>query len=71
MAVAKNLEVTHHVEILVEGIDENVKAANERTRSFLSLFMHVPTLLPIVSQTGTDEQQRSLILDGTIVGRPS
>jgi hypothetical protein len=71
MAVAKNLEATHHVEILVEGIDENMKAANERTRSFLSLFMHVPTLLSILPQIGMDEQQRSFILDGTTASRPS
>jgi hypothetical protein len=50
MAVAKNLEVTCHVDgnvkdikVLAGDIDENVKAVKERTQSFLSLFAHVPT----------------------------
>ena len=51
MAVAKNLEVAHHVRVLAEGIDDkvqrvdhNVKTANERTQLFLSVFVQVPTL---------------------------
>ena len=37
MAVAKNLEVVHH-------IHQNVKTTNERTQWFLSVFVQVPTL---------------------------
>ena len=61
MAVAKNLEVVHHVDgnvneikmlaediddkvQTIERVDQNVKAANERTQSFLSDFVQVPTL---------------------------
>jgi len=64
MAVAKNLEVTYHVDgnvkdikVLAEDIDEkvqvidrvdqNLKAVKERTRSFLSIFSHIPTLFPV------------------------
>jgi hypothetical protein len=32
MAVAKNLEVTHHVKILAENIDDKVQAVKERTQ---------------------------------------
>jgi len=55
MAVAKNLEVAHHIdgnvdeikvlaEDIVQRVDENVKTANERTQWFLSVFVQVPTL---------------------------
>jgi uncharacterized protein YoxC len=61
MAVAKNLEVTHDVDVnvkdikklaedidgKVQGVDENVKAVKERTQWFLSVLTHVPTLFPI------------------------
>jgi len=56
MALAKNLEVTHHVKVLAEDIDDkvqrvdhNVKTTNERTRWFLSVFVQVPTLFPVLS----------------------
>jgi len=62
MAVAKNLEIAHHVDgnvneikVLAEDIDDkvqrvdhNVKTANERTQWFLSVFVQVPTLFPVV-----------------------
>ena len=64
MAVVKTLEVAHHVDdnvneikVLTEGIDDkvelidqNVKAVKERTQSFLSFVVKVPTLFPILSQ---------------------
>ena len=71
MAVAKNLEVTHHVDSNVKDIKVLVEAVREGTQSFLSPFVHVPTLLSYCIQTGTDEQQRSLLCDGSIVAHPS
>ena len=74
VVVARNLAVTHHVDdinVAVEDVDGLVKAIKESTQSFLSLFVHVLTLLPIVFRTGIDKQQRSLLLRGTIVGRPT
>ena len=50
MAVARTLEVVHHVNDKVEVIDKNVKSVKERTQSFLSFFIRVPTLFPILSQ---------------------
>jgi hypothetical protein len=64
MAMAKNLEVTHHVEHNVEEIkvlaentddrvqviDQTVKVVEERTQWFISLFArHILSILPIVS----------------------
>ena len=63
MAMSKNLEVVHHVDgnvneikVLAEDIDDkvqrvdhNVKTANERTQWFLSVFVQVPTLFPVLS----------------------
>jgi hypothetical protein len=50
MAVARTLEVVHHVNDKVEVIDQNVKAVKERTQSFLSFFVWVLTLFLTLSQ---------------------
>ena len=50
MAVAKDLEVTHHVDNNVKDIKVLVEAVKEGTQLFLSPFVHIPTLLPIVSK---------------------
>jgi hypothetical protein len=89
MAVAKNLEVTCHVDgnvkdikVLAEDIDEKVqvidrvdqivKAVKERKQSFRSIFSHVTDPhFPSCLEIGTDEQQRVLLLDGTIVAHSS
>jgi hypothetical protein len=49
MAVARTLEVVHHVDDKVEVIDQNVKGVKERKQSFLS-FVQVLTVFPILSQ---------------------
>ena len=86
MAVAKSLEVAHHVdgnvnEIKtlsedidgkVQRVDQNVKTANERTQWSLSVFVQVPTLFFCsVLKTGMDELQRLLLLGGAVVERQS
>ena len=50
MAVAKTFEVVTHVNDKVEVIGQNVNAVKERTQSFLSFFIRVPTVFPISSR---------------------
>jgi hypothetical protein len=67
MAVARTLEVVHHVDDKVEVIDQNVKAVKERTQSPLSFLVRVLTLFLTFSQTGSDEFERLLLHRGTII----
>jgi hypothetical protein len=86
MAMAKSLEVAHHVDgnvneikalsedidDKVQSVDQNVKTANERTQWSLSVFAQVPTLFfCCVLKTGMDELQRLLLLGGAVVERQS
>ena len=63
IAVARNLEVVHHV-------DHNVNATKNGTQHFPSVFMHVPTpFLPLRPKTETHEIKRLSLPDTNIAER--
>jgi len=79
MAVAKNLDVTHHIDDNVKDIkvlagdidekvhwvDQNMKAAKERTQPFLFPFTTYQPYFLSCLKTGTEEQNR-MSLEGII-----
>ena len=43
--MARNLEITHHVDDVVRDVDDNVRAARDGAQCFLTLTVHVPFLI--------------------------